>query len=98
MHGHHAETPLVRKLDSIFALSDEERSALSRLPGSVLEIAADHDVVREGDAPSECCLILEGFVCRYKVTDAGKRQIFSFHTPGDIPDLQSLHLEVMDHS
>jgi CRP-like cAMP-binding protein len=98
MHGHRAETPLVRKLDSIFALSAEERSALSRLPGSVREIAADHDVVREGDAPGECCLILEGFVCRYKVTDAGKRQIFSFHTPGDIPDLQSLHLEVMDHS
>src|SRR5215203_6375668 len=28
----------------------------------------------------------------------GKRQIFSFHIPGDIPDLQSLHLNVMDHN
>jgi len=27
----------------------------------------------------------------------GGRQILSFHVPGDIPDLQSLHLRVMDH-
>jgi CRP-like cAMP-binding protein len=37
-------------------------------------------------------------VCRYKLTHQGKRQIFSFHLPGDIPDLQSLHISVMDHS
>jgi CRP-like cAMP-binding protein len=54
--------------------------------------------VREGDRPSECCLVVEGFTCRYKFTAEGKRQIFSFHIPGDIPDLQSLHLKVMDHS
>src|SRR4051812_42763288 len=35
---------------------------------------------------------------RYKQTEDGKRQIFSFHIPGDMPDLQSLHLDVMDHS
>jgi len=32
------------------------------------------------------------------MTEDGKRQIFSFHIPGDLPDLQSLHLKVMDHS
>jgi CRP-like cAMP-binding protein len=41
---------------------------------------------------------LEGFAYRYKLTEEGKRQIFSFHIPGDIPDLQSLHIDVMDHS
>jgi CRP-like cAMP-binding protein len=28
----------------------------------------------------------------------GKRQITAFHTPGDVPDLHSLHIKVMDHS
>jgi CRP-like cAMP-binding protein len=28
----------------------------------------------------------------------GKRQIFSFHIPGDIPDLQSLFIQTMDHT
>ena len=32
------------------------------------------------------------------MTAEGKRQILSFHISGDIPDLQSLHLSVMDHS
>src|SRR4051795_8364811 len=32
------------------------------------------------------------------MAEEGKRQILSFHIPGEIPDLQSLHLDVMDHS
>jgi CRP-like cAMP-binding protein len=54
--------------------------------------------VQQGDAPGECCLVVEGFVCRYKVLGRGQRQIVSFHIPGDVPDFQSLHLKVMDHS
>ena len=42
--------------------------------------------------------ILSGFACTYKMTGDGKRQIDSFNIPGDIPDLQSLHLKVLDNS
>ncbi|TPG53697.1 Crp/Fnr family transcriptional regulator [Roseomonas nepalensis] len=55
------------------------------------------DIVRDGDRPSECCLILAGFAFRYKLLPDGRRQIMAFHTPGDMPDLQSLHLQVTDH-
>jgi CRP-like cAMP-binding protein len=89
---------LIRKLRSISPLSDDEKACLATLQFSTRNVAADQDIVQEGDRPSECCLVIEGFVCRYKLTDQGKRQIFSFHLPGDIPDLQSLHLRVMDHS
>ena len=65
---------------------------------TVRDLRADQDIVRDQDRPSQCCLILTGFACRYKMTPAGKRQIFSFHIPGDIPDMQSIHLRVMDHS
>jgi CRP-like cAMP-binding protein len=91
-------TPLIRKLETIFVLSDDERDALQSISGTVKTLDADQDIVREGDRPSACCLLLEGFLHRYKLTDDGKRQILSFHIPGDIPDLQSLHLDVMDHS
>ena len=90
--------PLVRKLESIAPLSDEERHAIVGLPMMVRNLKADQDIVRDHDRPSQCCLILEGFACRYKVIEGGKRQIFSFHIPGDIPDLQSIHLDIMDHS
>jgi CRP-like cAMP-binding protein len=89
---------LIRKLRSISPLADDEMHCISTLPFTTKSVAADQDIVREGDRPSECCLIVEGFACRYKLTDQGKRQIFSFHMPGDVPDLQTLHLEVMDHS
>src|SRR5918997_1739735 len=96
LHPGHAM--LLRKLRSISPLTDDEKHCLLTLPLSIKSVAPDQDIVREGDRPSECCLVVQGFVCRYKLTAAGKRQIFSFHLPGDIPDLQSLHLKVMDHS
>ncbi len=91
-------TPLIHKLESILILSEDEKHVLRKLSGTIKTVGPRQDLVREGDRPSECCLILEGFAYRYKLTEGGKRQIFSFHIPGDIPDLQSLHLDVMDHS
>ena len=88
---------LIRKLESIVELSEEEKRAVLGLPFTIRTVEADQDLVRDGDRPTECCLIIEGFACRYKLTAEGKRQIMSFHISGDIPDLQSLHLEVMDH-
>jgi CRP-like cAMP-binding protein len=89
---------LIRKLEGIAILSDEERRAIQSLPVRTNQLDARQDIVRVGDRPSHCCLILEGWACRYKLLSEGRRQILSFHIPGDIPDLQSLHLHTMDHS
>jgi len=89
---------LLRRLQAIAAPSEEERSVLSSLSGTVRQFRAHDDIVRIGDVPSVVCLLLEGMACRYKVSADGKRQIMSFHIPGDIPDMQSLFIDVMDHS
>ncbi len=83
--------PLIRKLESIVDLTEDERQALLHTPVTVRDLKADQDIVRDGDRPSHCCVVLEGFAFRYKIVEGGKRQILSFHIPGDIPDLQSLH-------
>ena len=90
--------PLIRKLESTFDLSEEERQAILSLPVTVHDIKADEDIVHDEDRPSQCCLILKGSAFRYKTFEGGRRQIFSFHIAGDITDLQSLQLSVMDHS
>lgn len=90
--------PLLRKLISIADISEEEKQAVLDLPMTVKVFDADMDIVQDGDSPAECVLILSGFVCRYKLLPDGKRQIMGFYIPGDIPDLQSLHLHVMDNS
>src|SRR3954470_19360839 len=89
---------LIRKLESIGDLSAEEKAALYALPMRVTTLPDGQDIVAEGDRPSSCCLVLGGFVCRYRLLAEGRRQIVSFHVPGEIPDLQSLHLKTMDHT
>ena len=94
----HVLFPLIRKLESIATLTDEERRAVEALPVTTRVLQPRQDIARDGDRPSQCCLILEGWACRYKLLSEGRRQIFSFHVAGDIPDLQSLHIPLMDHS
>ena len=89
---------LIRKLQSIFALTDDERQALKDLPMQIVALKENQDIVRMGDRPSRSCLMLSGLSCTYNMTGDGKRQIHAFHIPGDIPDLQSLHLKVLDTS
>ena|SRR5438128_595584 len=88
---------LIRKLRATTSLGPDDVEAVERLPINTKKLPAQAAIVREGVRPAVCCLILEGFACRSKTTDSGKRQILSIHIPGDIPDLQTLHLHVMDH-
>src|SRR5205085_4394210 len=74
------------------------RQAITTLPFTERTFNGGQDIARERDQPSQCCLVLDGLACRYKILSNGRRQTFSYHIPGDIPDLQSLHIEVMDHN
>lgn len=94
----YATSLMIQKLESIFSLSPEEKQALQDLPIQIEALKPEQDIVRIGDQPSQCCLLLEGFTCVYKLTSEGKRQILALHVPGDMPDLQSLHLQVLDIS
>ncbi|MCJ2134956.1 cyclic nucleotide-binding domain-containing protein, partial [Methylobacterium sp. J-026] len=94
----HALYPLICKLESVSRLSDKERHAIESLPVRVRTLPARQDIVREGDLATQCCVILEGWAYRYKFLSEGRRQIFSFHIAGDTPDLQSLHIPLMDHN
>jgi CRP-like cAMP-binding protein len=88
---------LVHKLALLADLDEEDRLALRRLPCSVASVRTGHHLVREGAAPTDCCLLVDGYACRYKVTAGGGRQIVSFHMRGDILDLQHLLLSQADH-
>jgi CRP-like cAMP-binding protein len=96
-----AQSPLsslVRKLERYHALDAAERQAIERLPITVKNTRRGQDIVREGDKCNFVCMIMEGFAFRYSMVESGKRQIMAFCLPGDIPDLQSMSLDKMDHS
>jgi len=88
---------LVRRLRISSGLPEEDIKEIEALPIAVRHYPAESVVVRDGERPSDCCLIVDGFCVRSKTIASGKRQILSIHIPGEIPDLMSLFLHVMDH-
>lgn len=97
MSGEAIPAALVRRLRSSSGLSEEEIRDIHALPINVKEYPAERAVVSDGERAAESCLIVEGFCARSKTIADGKRQILSIHIPGEIPDLMSLFLHVMDH-
>jgi CRP-like cAMP-binding protein len=88
---------MIRRLRVNSKLSEDDAAALRSLRAQVKEFPEETVVVREGERATHCCVILRGFAYRAKVAENGKRQILSFHPAGDMPDLQGLFLDRMDH-
>ena len=89
--------PLIRKLEQSDVLSDEEKAVLERSFTRIRDFKADEDIVREGDRPTESCIVVDGFAARYKLLPSGRRQISAIHIAGDFVDLHSFLLKTMDH-
>jgi len=90
--------PLVTRLQAIGRLAEPEIGVLRSLPHSVRDAQPGWEVARQGDKPTHCCLIVNGTFCRFKMAAEGARQIVSYHIRGEVPDLQSAFLDVMDHN
>jgi len=88
---------LLRRLNTVSGLDEADIAAIRALPINVRHWEAGRTIVSDGGRPTDCCLVIEGFCIRAKTTANGQRQILSIHIPGEIPDLQSLHLHRMDH-
>jgi CRP-like cAMP-binding protein len=89
---------MVRRLERRSPLSQADRETLLGLPYNLKKLPAGAHIVRDGDAPDFCTLLLSGFACRYKLTGEGGRQIISLHCAGEFLDLQNSFLGVADHS
>ena len=89
---------LTRKLREHSRLSAEDLAELSRLSYQRRYLAANEDLIRQGDGPDVIALVISGMVGRYHLLKDGRRQYLSFHMRGDLPDAQSLFLERMDHA
>lgn len=90
--------PLIRRLSASAELRPEDVEALSQIRMTRRNLKHGEDLVRVGDRPSVSALVIEGMLCRYHVIKGGARQIMSFHIEGDVPDLQSLFINWMDHN
>jgi CRP-like cAMP-binding protein len=71
---------------------------LDKLVAKPRRVGPHHDIIREGDKPSDVHLIVDGLACRYQILPDGKRHIMAYLVPGDICDFHVAILGEMDHS
>ncbi|RYE95829.1 MAG: Crp/Fnr family transcriptional regulator [Oxalobacteraceae bacterium] len=94
-------SPLISMIDTFARhapISSEDRTALLELPFALRLVDAGSYLVREGNTPDHCAMLVSGLACRHKISGQGFRQIVSVHVPGDVIDLQQLYLETADHN
>jgi CRP-like cAMP-binding protein len=89
---------VLRKLLLHGDLSTEEKNAFLSLIETPRTVEAQRVMVEEESAPQHSLVLLDGFACRFKSLTGDRRQILSFQIPGDISDVHSYILKVMDHS
>jgi CRP-like cAMP-binding protein len=97
LNGSAAEL-IASKLSSRAVLSADDRSAIAALPLLERILSPQEYLIREGDRPSRCGIVVSGFTYRQKLTCSGSRQIVSVQLPGDFIDLQNLFLQRSDHN
>lgn len=88
---------LTRSLERFGVLSACEKRVVAATRFATRHVGSGQDLVREGDQPSQCQMLLEGFACSYKLLETGQRQIMAFYIPGDVCDLTHVLLGKMDH-
>ena len=91
-------SPMIRRLEKLAPLGDSDRAALLALPFSRRTMPPGAYLVRDGEPPEHCCLLLSGFAYRHKITGEGARQIISIHMASEFVDLQNVLLDVSDHN
>jgi CRP-like cAMP-binding protein len=89
---------LIKKLETHAPLGKEEHAILCDLPFKVRDVDAGAHLVREGDKPERCAVLVEGYAYRQKTTGDGARQILSIHIPGEAVDFQNMFLAEADHN
>jgi CRP-like cAMP-binding protein len=86
---------LIARLQAVGGLSERDKVRLTRIPYRVKSLADGEYAVREGDKPSSCIVVIDGFLARQRVVN-DRNQISSFYMAGDMPDLPTLHLPIAD--
>lgn len=90
--------PLIAKLNRRVPLGRDEIQALENLPHRIDEVERGRYIVREGDTPGECMVVLSGFLYRSKIAGDGGRQIISVHLTGDLVCAHDHLLGEADHN
>lgn len=86
------ESPFGQRLRHLAGLGDHHLDAIDRLCSEPRQLRARTELTHDGDRPERLHVLRSGWACRVRLLADGKRQITALLIPGDICDLDALHL------
>jgi CRP-like cAMP-binding protein len=90
---------LIAKLNAFTRIAGESAEAVNEMASRrIVSVDRGQDIISEGEEPRTVNLLVEGWACRYKMMEDGRRQILAFFVPGDLADLHVYILNAIDHS
>ncbi len=74
---------LLRRLERCTALPDADRALVADDVGDARSLAPHQPCIRQGQAPRQVFLVVEGWMMRWQILPDGSRQVTGFLLPGD---------------
>ena len=87
-----------RKLQNFADVSAKDQQLLNDRLQRIERVPPHSDVIQEGTHPRYLHIIVEGWACRYKQLEDGRRQIIALFVPGDMCDPCVFLLDEMSHA
>ena len=87
---HARPNALLRRLASLVPLTMDDLLAVSRLTEHVRSAPPGVDLIQPGLKLDHTIIVLDGFVCRYKIRKDGRRQNLACLLAGDLSDLDGV--------
>ncbi|WP_461349236.1 Crp/Fnr family transcriptional regulator [Bradyrhizobium sp. USDA 4451] len=84
------------RLAGLGELSSDTLDFLAGMPSSIGHYSSRHQLLRRGELPAHCHLLLQGYLC-WQVPEGRDGRIISIHVPGDVPDLYTIHDPRIDY-
>ena len=88
--------PFLTRLRQSRAFGSADVAALAELPADIRNVEANASIVPDGSRGDRIHVLLDGWAARFKILENGSRQIPALMLPGDMCDIDALHLDRSD--
>jgi CRP/FNR family transcriptional regulator len=88
----------LRKRKSLREFTSDELAFMVEFKTDELRVGAGRSFLQEGTKNEHLYTVLDGWACRYKMLDDGRRQILNYAFPVDLVGLQGTLMNEMEHS
>ena len=93
-----SDNPLLTRLRLFAGLGEADLHAVDRLCLDRLQLPARATALPPGKSAERLFVVLDGWACSYRLLADGRRQITQVMVPGDICNLEAMHLRRAAHA